>query len=186
MTIRDHGPSDPPLAPLGEQTKAVLDTIGDLMAFWGFQRSHGRIWALVFLAERPLHAGEVAEILDLSAGQVSMSLRDLEHWGVIHAERQAGQRRTVFLAETNLFKMVARVFRERELDQVRRLARVLQSAREELERTQDSPGNAVRLRRVRALIAAAELGRTLIEWLVDGKLLPSWVQSGLDRQLDEP
>jgi hypothetical protein len=72
------------------------------------------------------------------------------------------------------------------LDQVRRLARVLLAARDELERTPDAPGTAVRLRRVRALIAAAELGRTLIEWLVDGKLLPGWVQSGLDRQLDEP
>ncbi|MBI5611348.1 MAG: ArsR family transcriptional regulator [Deltaproteobacteria bacterium] len=185
MHNRDHGHGDPPLAPLGEQTRAVLDTIGDLMAFWGFQRSHGRIWALLFLAERPPHAGEVAEILDLSAGQVSMSLRDLEHWGVVHAERHAGQRRTVFAAETNIFKMVARVFRERELDQVRRLARVLLAARDELERTPESPGAAVRLRRVRALIAAAELGRTLIEWLVEGKLLPGWVQSGLDRQLDD-
>ncbi len=186
MQTNDHLPSDPPLAPMGEQTRAIFDVVGDMMAFWGFQRSHGRIWALLFLAERPLHAGEVAEILDLSAGQVSMTLRDLEHWGVLHAERHAGQRRTVFSAETNIFKMVARVFRERELDQVRRLARVLLAARDELERTPDAPGTAVRLRRVRALIAAAELGRTLIEWLVDGKLLPGWVQSGLDRQLDEP
>lgn len=176
--------SDAPLDELGPHTRAVLDTIGDLMAFWGFQRSHGRIWAVLYLAERPLHAGELADILDLSAGQVSMTVRDLEHWGVVHPLRPAGQRRTWFAPETNLFKMVARVFRERELDQIRRLARALLAAKDELE-ARSAGRDDLRLRRLRGLIATAELGRTLVERLVEGRLLPKWVQSGLDRRIDE-
>ncbi len=161
----------------------VLDAIGDLMAFWGFQRSHGRIWALLFLAERPLHAAELAEQLALSAGQISMAVRELERWGVVHAERPTGQRRTWFRAETNLFRMVSRVFRERELEQIRNLAKVLQAARRHLQEAPASTVRAQRIRRVEALIAATEIGRELVERLVGGSLLPAWVTRALDRNL---
>ncbi|MBM4343688.1 MAG: MarR family transcriptional regulator [Deltaproteobacteria bacterium] len=161
----------------------MLDAIGDLMAFWGFQRSHGRIWALLFLAERPLHAAELAAGLELSAGQISMAVRELERWGVVHAERRQGQRRTWFRAETNLFRMVSRVFRERELEQIRNLARVLQAARRHLDALQPSDVRSQRLQRVEALIAATEVGRDMVERLVAGTLLPAWVSRTLDRSL---
>lgn len=173
-----------PLAPLGAKVEAVLDAVGDLMAFWGFQRSHGRIWALLYIAERPLHAGEVGELLVLSAGQVSMALRELERWGVVHSDRPEGERRTSFRPETNLFVMVSRVFRDRELERVRELARTLLAAREEM---RASPADQVpgRLRRIDQLLAATEVGRELLERLVTGKLLPKWVHAALDRRLDE-
>ena len=125
--VQDSG--DVAIGEIGPAAQAVCDAIGDLMAFWGFQRSHGRIWALLFLMERELHAGELAATLDLSAGQVSMALRDLDHWGTIHRVHVPGSRKTWFRPETNLFRMVSRVFRDRELEQIRTLARTLQQAR---------------------------------------------------------
>lgn len=180
-------PAPIPIAPLGPGLRSVLDGVGDLIAFWGFQRSHGRVWALLYFAERPLHAAEISELLDLSAGQVSTSVRELEHWGVVHADRPSGARRTSFSAETNVFKMVTKVFQDRELDQVKRLLRTLLAAKEELERERTHPTAAVidgRLKRLRSLVAAAELGRTVIERLVAGRLLPAWVHKALDRPID--
>ncbi len=171
---------------IGPAAQAVCDALGDLMAFWGFQRSHGRIWGLLFLMERELHAGELAATLDLSTGQVSMALRDLDHWGAIHRVHVAGSRRTWFRPETNLFRMVSRVFRDRELEQIRTLARTLQQARAELQ-TSGRRDRAVefRLRRIEGLIAAAELGRSLVERLVAGTLLPRAVLAALDRAIAE-
>ena len=180
-------PAPVPIAPLGPGLRSVLDGVGDLIAFWGFQRSHGRIWALLYFAERPAHAAEIAELLDLSAGQVSTSVRELEHWGVVHAHRPTGSRRTSFSAETNVFKMVTKVFQEREIDQVKRLLKTLLDAKGELERERTSPTAEVvdgRLKRLRNLVAVTELGRTVIERLVAGQLLPAWVRKSLDRPID--
>ena len=189
VPIQDVG--DAPIGDIGPAAQAVCDAIGDLMAFWGFQRSHGRIWALLFLMERELHAGELAATLDLSAGQVSMALRDLDHWGTIHRVHVAGSRKTWYRPETNLFRMVSRVFRDRELEQIRTLARTLQQARAELQtaRRKDRPSGErdhaleFRLRRIEGLIAAAELGRSLVERLVAGTLLPRAVLAALDRAI---
>ena len=177
---------DAAIADLGPGAHAVMGALGDLMAFWGFQRSHGRIWALLYLMERPLHAGELAATLDLSAGQVSMALRDLDHWGAVHRVQHAGSRRTWFRPETNLFRMVSRVFQDRELEQIRTLARTLQQARAELRaHAKQNPALAFRLKRVEGLIATAELGRSLVERLVAGTLLPRAVTDALDRAMGE-
>lgn len=171
---------------IGPAAQAVCDAIGDLMAFWGFQRSHGRIWAMLYLLDRPLHAGELAATLELSTGQVSMALRDLDHWGTIHRDHVPGSRRTWFRPETNLFRMVSRVFRDRELEQIRTLARTLQQARAELQ-SLDRRDKSVqfRLKRIEGLIAAAELGRSLVERLVAGTLLPRAVLDALDRAIGD-
>ena len=179
-----HDFADAALPEIGPAAQAVCDAIGDLMAFWGFQRSHGRIWALLFLMERELHAGELAATLGLSSGQVSMALRDLDHWGAIHRAHVAGSRRTWYRPETNLFRMVSRVFRERELEQIRTLARTLQQARAELQTSGRRDGAVeFRLRRIEGLIAAAELGRSFVERLVAGTLLPRAVLAALDRAI---
>lgn len=171
-----------------EAVQAVTDAVGDLIAFWGFPRSYGRIWALLYLADTPLSAAHLGEALDLSAGQISTSLRDLEQWEVVHPQRLSGERRTRYIAETNLFRMVHRVFQQRELGQIRQLASALQRAKQELERelaasNVTDPAREARLKRVQSLIAAAELGRSMVERLVAGTLLPKALMAALDRPL---
>jgi len=177
-------PEATPLPDFGPAAHSVCEALGDLMAFWGFQRSHGRIWALLYLLERPLHAGEITATLHLSVGQVSMSVRELERWGVIHPIKTAGQRRTYYRPELNLFRMITKVFQEREMEQIRTLAQTLQRALAEL-RAQAPSDAAVnlRLRRLEGLIAAAELGRSLVERLIAGTLLPKAVVAALDRPI---
>ena len=55
----------------------------------------------------------------MSAGAVSTTLGELAKWGTIHKAWRPGERRDYFEAETSIWKMVTRVFRERELTLVR-------------------------------------------------------------------
>jgi DNA-binding transcriptional regulator GbsR (MarR family) len=93
---------------------AVADAVGSLMEFWGFRRQLGRVWTVLFLSERPLAAPELCERLRISTGLLSMSLGELRRWGVVHAVAVPGDRKEHFEAETNVWRMVARVLRERE------------------------------------------------------------------------
>jgi DNA-binding transcriptional regulator GbsR (MarR family) len=93
---------------------AVAETVGGLMELWGFRRQLGRIWAVLFLSERPLAAPELCERLDISTGLLSMSLAELRAWGVVRGVEIEGDRKEHYQAETNVWRLVAHVLRERE------------------------------------------------------------------------
>jgi len=98
-----------------EQWEATaVDAVGNVIEFWGFKRNQGRVWALLYLRDAPLTAGEIEAALDLSKGGVSMLLRDLERWGVVLRVRAQGDAAWRYQAETDLMRMVSRVLAERE------------------------------------------------------------------------
>lgn len=92
----------------------AVDAVGNVIEFWGFKRNQGRVWALLYLRDLALSAGEIEKELALSKGAVSMLLRDLERWGVISRVRNTGEAAWHYRAETDLMKMVSRVLEERE------------------------------------------------------------------------
>jgi len=93
---------------------AVADAVGAIMELWGFRRQLGRIWAVLFLSDRPLAAPDLCERLRISTGLLSMSLAELRRWGVVRSVEIPGDRKEHFEPETNVWKLVARVLRERE------------------------------------------------------------------------
>ena len=93
---------------------AVADALGELMEFWGFRKQLGRVWAVLFLSDRPLAAPDLCERLHISTGLLSMSLAELRQWGVVRSVEIPGDRKEHFEAETNVWKLVSRVLRERE------------------------------------------------------------------------
>ena len=147
----------------------VADAVGALMEFWGFKRLMGRVWTLLYLRDEPLAAAELCDQLGISTGAASMTLSELEHWGVVKRSRKLGDRREYFEAETDIWKMVARVLRERELTQVERALEVFDRAREQLSRGA-APGERGRLEaiaeRIGKLSELAKLGRGLLSALV--------------------
>lgn len=92
----------------------AVDAVGNVIEFWGFKRNQGRVWALLYLRDQALSAGQIEKELDLSKGAVSMLLRDLERWSVIVRVRNTGEAAWHYSAETDLMKMVSRVLEERE------------------------------------------------------------------------
>ena len=55
---------------------------GEMGSRWGVNRTVAQIHALLYLAPRPLHAGEIAETLKIARSNVSSSLRELQAWGI--------------------------------------------------------------------------------------------------------
>jgi DNA-binding transcriptional regulator GbsR (MarR family) len=121
----------------------------------------GRVWTLLFLRGEPLTAAELCEQLAISTGAASMALSDLEHWGVVRRSRKPGDRREYFEAETDIWKMISRVLRERELMQIERALDVFDRAREQLARS--DPDMADRIGRLADL---ARVGRGLLVAIV--------------------
>jgi DNA-binding transcriptional regulator GbsR (MarR family) len=114
MPASARSASAPTSFALSRAELAVADAVGTLMELWGFRRQLGRIWAVLFLSERPLAAPELCERLRISTGLLSMSLSELRRWGVVRSVEIPGDRKEHFEAETNVWRLVARVLRERE------------------------------------------------------------------------
>lgn len=94
---------------------SVADAVGSIMELWGFRRQLGRIWAVLFLSDRPLAAPDLCDRLRISTGLLSMSLSELRRWSVVRTVEVPGDRKEHFEAETNVWRLVARVLREREM-----------------------------------------------------------------------
>ncbi|HEV2747602.1 MAG TPA: MarR family transcriptional regulator [Allosphingosinicella sp.] len=92
---------------------------GDMGGQWGVNRSVAQIHALLYLAERPLTAEEIADTLGMARSNVSNSLRELGGWKLVRRVPVFGDRRDHFEAETDLWEMVTRIAqgrKEREID----------------------------------------------------------------------
>jgi DNA-binding transcriptional regulator GbsR (MarR family) len=113
-------PKAPPASfALQQADLAVAEAVGALMELWGFKRQLGRVWAVLFLSERPLAAPDLCERLQISTGLLSMSLAELRRWSVVRSVEVPGDRKEHFEAETNVWRLVTRVLREREMVAVR-------------------------------------------------------------------
>src|SRR6266545_4066615 len=65
-------------------------------------------------AARTSPAPELCARLEISTGLLSMSLAELRRWGVVRPVQVPGDRKEHYEAETNVWRLVARVLRERE------------------------------------------------------------------------
>lgn len=145
----------------------AADTMGELIAFWGFKASMGRIWTLLYLSPEPLPADVIATRTQLSAGAVSMALAELMQWGIVDRAVQHGERKRHFKAETDVWGIVRRVVRERELRlvgrSVQRFSEAVSLLEESLKRHPDDAEAAFMVARLRGLLGLARIGYRLVE-----------------------
>lgn len=166
----------------------VADLVGRLMEFWGFKRNMGRLWCVLYLERQPLSAADLAERLSLSAGAISMTLSELSKWGVVKKAWVPGERRDYYEPETDIWKMVSRVFRERELQQIRAAADELRDASAALAADRDKPDTAPESadqleyarRRIDSLLTLTQIGAKLLESILEGEPLETDLIKGFE------
>jgi DNA-binding transcriptional regulator GbsR (MarR family) len=149
----------------------VADAVGALMEGWGFKRNMGRLWALLYLEQRPMSAQDIGDRLALSSGAVSMLLTELQQWSVVRKTWIPGERREHYEAETSIWKLVSRVLRERELRWIEDAAAVFEAAQAELAATPGDGGDEARAgldARVTGLTELARVGSHLLNAILDG------------------
>jgi len=150
----------------------VADAVGALMESWGFKRNMGRLWSVLYLENRPLSAAEIGERLSLSAGAVSMLLGEMQEWGAIKKTWMPGERREYFEPETSIWKMVSRVFRERELRWIVTALEHFEAARDQLAEAPagtDDPRAQLIEQRIGGLAELTRVTASLIESALQGE-----------------
>ncbi len=144
---------------------AVSDVVGRLIEFWGFKRNMGRIWAVLYLSPDPLSAEDLRRLLSLSSGAVSMTLGELARWGVVRRVWVQGERKDFFAAEVQLWRMISRVFNEREKMEIDTAIEAFEEALASLDRMKTQAASAPAKER-QEILARVELQKERI-----GKLL---------------
>ncbi|MEH2691301.1 MarR family transcriptional regulator [Bradyrhizobium diazoefficiens] len=92
---------------------------GDMGDEWGVNRSVSQIHGLLYLAEAPMTAEDIADTLGMARSNVSNSIKELLAWSLIRRVPILGDRRDHFEAETDIWEVAARIAarrKERELD----------------------------------------------------------------------
>ena len=155
---------------LREAELLAADAIGDVIEHWGFRKSLGRVWTVLYLGTEPLSALTLAERLQMSAGAVSMALTELQRWGVVRRVWRPGERKEFFEAETDFWKMISKVVNERERflaasvkDRLERAANLLEQAPASLEVKSA-------LERVKRLLSFAAIAEAVLQSFIASRL----------------
>jgi HTH-type transcriptional regulator, glycine betaine synthesis regulator len=110
----------PASLPEGEPLiKQFVEHWGLMARAWGINSTMGELFALLYITGTDWNAEDLRRWLGVSRGNVSMNLRELLSWGVVHKIHRAGERRELFRAETDawtLFRKILRERKRRELD----------------------------------------------------------------------
>ena len=151
---------------------AVSDVVGKLIEFWGFKRNMGRVWSVLYLSPEPLSAEELRQSLELSSGAVSMTVNELLRWGVVRKVWVQGERKDFYTAEVQLWRMISRVFNEREKSEIVNAIEAFEDALVEVGKLRMSSDPKTRVRaelqyeRIKQLLELAKLGKRLLDTLL--------------------
>lgn len=86
---------------------------GEMGSRWGFNRTVGQIYALLFVAAEPLNADEIAQALGFSRSNVSMGLKELQSWRLVRLQHRPGDRREYFSAPDDVWRIFRTLVEER-------------------------------------------------------------------------
>ena len=91
---------------------------GNMASSWGINKTMSQIHALLYAESEALHTDEIMSILDISRGNANMNLRRLLDWELIHKVQFEGDRKDYFSAETDVWKIVNTIIRERQQQEI--------------------------------------------------------------------
>jgi len=97
----------------GHVEREFILHFGEMGSRWGINRTVGQIYALLFLADRPLSADDICERLGFSRSNVSMGLKELQSWELVRRRHVEGDRREYFEAPEDLWQIVRTLVAQR-------------------------------------------------------------------------
>src|SRR3954466_6633195 len=110
----ESGPgSTTPEHPDNEIVRQFVEHWGVMARSWGINSTMGELFALLYITGTDWTADGLREWLRVSRGNVSMNLRELLSWGVVHKVHRPGERREFFRAEADVWTLFRRILTER-------------------------------------------------------------------------
>jgi len=139
---------------------------GEMGSHWGINRTVGQIYALLFVAEQPLHADDIVEQLGVSRSNVSMGLKELQAWRLVRLSHQPGDRREYFSAPDDVWVIFKTLAEERQRREVEPTLSMLRDAMLEAPASAREQHAQVRMAQMYALM------ERMTEWFADVRKLP--------------
>ncbi len=93
--------------------QAFVLHFGEMGSRWGINRTVGQIYALLFVAPRPLNADDLVIALGLSRGSVSMGVKELQSWNLVQMQHRPGDRREYFSTPDDVWQIMRTLVEER-------------------------------------------------------------------------
>lgn len=126
--------TDPDRVALDEAKEDFITQWGAMGSAWGVNRTLAQIHALLIVSSEPLTTDQVMEELQISRGNAHTNLRELVDWGLLRSLYRRGERKELFQAEKDVWKMFCIITRERK-------KREIAPALETLQRCQSQTAN---------------------------------------------
>ena len=138
---------------LAEIKRSFYEGLSGISQFWGFPRGMGAIFAVLYLSPGCLSLDELVEQTQLTKGAISTNVRSLARLGLIHAVPHLGDRKDYYLAETNFYRAVRSILKERQNSDFERAIATVRLTLEKLEEGEGetNPERVFLVERVRAL-----------------------------------
>jgi len=95
-----------------ELTTRFVDQVGEIAGSLGMSRSAGQLYAALYMSPEPMSLDDMAELCDMSKGNVSLNIRELERWGAARRVWVRGDRKDYYEAERDVPQIVIRRFKE--------------------------------------------------------------------------
>jgi DNA-binding transcriptional regulator GbsR (MarR family) len=127
---------------------------GEMGSRWGVNRTVAQIHALLFLAGRPMHAEEIAEILLVARSNVSTSLRELQNLNLVRVTHLVGNRRDHFETLKDVWELFRTVVRERKAREFDPTVAFLQDCLADADFAREDAGAKARIRETLTLMSA--------------------------------
>ena len=140
---------------------------GEMGPKWGINRSVAQIHALLYLAEKPETAEDIAETLGLARSNVSTSLKELQGWGIIRLVHVMGDRRDHFESLADVWEMFQIVMDERKRREIDPTMKLLRECLTDIKHDSKAPGHLET--RLKAMLVFFE---TMSSWYTQIRLLP--------------
>jgi DNA-binding transcriptional regulator GbsR (MarR family) len=146
--------------------QAFVLHFGEMGSRWGINRTVGQIYALLYVADRPLHAEDIVEALGVSRSNVSTGLKELDTWRLIRRQHLPDDRREHFTALEDpwaVIRTLAEERRKREVDPTLSMLRDLMLR---------APANAAERHAQQRLAGMTEAIELLTTWADEVQKLP--------------
>jgi DNA-binding transcriptional regulator GbsR (MarR family) len=99
---------------LQEARERLVNGLGRISDFWGFGKIMGQLYGVLYLSPEAMTLDQMATELGVSKGNVSVNIRGLERLGMVHRSWRRGDRKDYYEAETDFWKIVRDIMKERE------------------------------------------------------------------------
>lgn len=87
---------------------------GEMASAWGINKTMSQIHALLYAESHPMDTDAIMDKLDISRGNANMNLHRLLEWELIKKVNFPRDRKDYYSAETDIWKIVSTIIRERQ------------------------------------------------------------------------